>query len=316
MKNQIILHRSIKSPYSQKAMLMLDYANLDWQSVLSSKGMPRPIQEKLVGEYSRRIPVLQVGADLYCDTDMISRKIAELADKPYLDRLTHSPEIQAKMYTIEQQDWMAVLGSMSIFKFIWTYLRKIPFKDAIELLSDRGKIAKRKDIVNPLTKHSKQAWAKILEKDLRRFNAHLQNQHFLLLKDEPTAYDFTLFTSVWYLDFLNEQKILGKLDSLQNWLARMNQFSNNHIIEIAANESLNIAKTSEPLFVPDELSKSPQIGKTVAVPINDPTAGTLKATLTGILIGEDDYKYIVKRENDDVGTVHVHIPKQCYGACG
>lgn len=314
MNNQIILHRSLKSPYSQKAMLMLDYENLEWKSVLSSKGVPRPIQEKLVGEYSRRIPVLQVGADLYCDTDMIAKKIAELSGDKNLDRLNFSEEIQKENFRVEDENFMALLGSMSLWNFIVSYLKSIKLKNTFELITDRAKASR--GAVNPLKIRTKAEWAKILENDLPRLDKILEENNFLLKTDKPTFYDFTVFTSIWYMDFLNEVKILDKCTNLKAWLTRMNEFSNNHIEEINPIDSLNIAKENTPLPISDELKKSDKIGKPIAVEINDSIAGALQSKLTGILVGEDDYKYIVKRENETVGTVHVHIPKQCYGACG
>ncbi len=43
--------------------------------------MPKPKLVPLTGGY-RRIPVLQIGADVWCDTGIIVRKIEELNPEP------------------------------------------------------------------------------------------------------------------------------------------------------------------------------------------------------------------------------------------
>ncbi|UJR18377.1 hypothetical protein I4U23_005281 [Adineta vaga] len=57
---------------------------LNWRSVTIDRVPPRPHLEILAGGY-RRIPVLQVGADIYCDTQLIIRTLDRLRpDSPTL----------------------------------------------------------------------------------------------------------------------------------------------------------------------------------------------------------------------------------------
>src|SRR5215469_2835645 len=75
MPDQIILHHYDTSPFSEKARLLLGQKGLAWRSVIQPTIMPKPDLTPLTGGY-RRIPVMQVGADVYCDTQVI---LAELA---------------------------------------------------------------------------------------------------------------------------------------------------------------------------------------------------------------------------------------------
>ena len=56
---------------------------LAWQSVELPMVMPKPDLMPLTGGY-RKTPVLQVGADIYCDTSLILRELDRRFPKPPL----------------------------------------------------------------------------------------------------------------------------------------------------------------------------------------------------------------------------------------
>ena len=68
----LILHHYDTSPFSEKVRLMLGLKGLAWRSVIQPVIMPKPDLIPLTGGY-RRIPVMQIGADIYCDTQVILR---------------------------------------------------------------------------------------------------------------------------------------------------------------------------------------------------------------------------------------------------
>src|SRR5260370_12604730 len=70
----IILHHFEKSPFSEKVRVVFGLKNIGWTSVLISRIMPRPDLMPLTGGY-RRTPVMQIGADIYCDTQCIIREL-------------------------------------------------------------------------------------------------------------------------------------------------------------------------------------------------------------------------------------------------
>ena len=69
---ELILHHYDMSPFGEKVRLMLGYKQLAWRSVHIPPVMPKPDVVALTGGY-RKTPVLQVGADVYCDTALIAR---------------------------------------------------------------------------------------------------------------------------------------------------------------------------------------------------------------------------------------------------
>src|SRR5258706_5731769 len=72
--NDLILHHYDFSNFAEKARLMLGFKGVAWRGVEQPPILPKPNLAPLTGGY-RRIPVLQDGADLWCDTRLIAREL-------------------------------------------------------------------------------------------------------------------------------------------------------------------------------------------------------------------------------------------------
>src|SRR3546814_44850 len=81
--HELILHHYPTSPFAEKARLMLGFKQPSWRSVMIPPVMPKPDLTALTGGY-RRTPVLQVGADIYCDTALIARRLEAEKTTPAL----------------------------------------------------------------------------------------------------------------------------------------------------------------------------------------------------------------------------------------
>ena len=77
----IILHHYETSPYSEKVRLGLGLKGLAWASVEIPVIMPKPDLTALTGGY-RKTPVLQIGADIYCDSQLIMRELERRHPSP------------------------------------------------------------------------------------------------------------------------------------------------------------------------------------------------------------------------------------------
>ena len=74
-----ILHHYPLSPYSEKARLAMGLKGLSWGSVEIPIWTPRPKLTPMSGGY-RRTPILQIGAEFYCDTLLILSVLEKLSD--------------------------------------------------------------------------------------------------------------------------------------------------------------------------------------------------------------------------------------------
>src|SRR5688500_5659053 len=79
----IILHHYPASPFAEKIRAILGYKKLPWRSVDIPAIMPKPELTPLTGGY-RKTPVLQIGADIYCDTNLIARVLDRVQPTPGL----------------------------------------------------------------------------------------------------------------------------------------------------------------------------------------------------------------------------------------
>ena len=79
--NEIILHHYPPSPVSEKVRIALGIKRLAWRSVEIPRLPPKPDVMPLTGGY-RRTPVMQIGADIYCDSQCILRELQQRFPEP------------------------------------------------------------------------------------------------------------------------------------------------------------------------------------------------------------------------------------------
>lgn len=93
---ELILHHYDFSPFSQKIRLIFGIKNLSWRSVTIPSILPKPDLVALTGGY-RHTPVMQIGADMYCDT----RLIADELDRRFPDRPLLRPQSSGLALAVE-----------------------------------------------------------------------------------------------------------------------------------------------------------------------------------------------------------------------
>ncbi|KAJ3112193.1 hypothetical protein HDU96_004861 [Phlyctochytrium bullatum] len=81
--DEIILHYYYDSPYARKIVWALELKKIPYRVVLVSNVLPRPTTSAISGGY-RRIPILQIGADVYCDTALILDELERRFPEPSL----------------------------------------------------------------------------------------------------------------------------------------------------------------------------------------------------------------------------------------
>lgn len=79
----ILFHQYDSSPFSEKVRVCLGIKKLAWAAVDQPVIMPKPGLVALTGGY-RRIPVMQIGADVYCDSQLIVRELERRYPEPTL----------------------------------------------------------------------------------------------------------------------------------------------------------------------------------------------------------------------------------------
>ena len=83
MTDDLILHHYDASPFTQKALKMLAIKRARWRSVIQPMIAPKPDLVALTGGY-RGTPVLQIGADIFVDSQLIAAELERRIPSPSL----------------------------------------------------------------------------------------------------------------------------------------------------------------------------------------------------------------------------------------
>ena len=298
----LILHHYDLSPFSEKVRLAFGLKGLAWRSVDIPIWPPRPDTVPLTAGY-RRAPVLQVGADVYCDTLLILREIDRRCPVPSLypegsralaaalsfwwDATTFLPA--AKLTT-------SIIGDAIPAEFL---------KDRIAFMSeDFGRAASLKEL--PQNRQRVRAQMALLAEmlgDGRRF----------LFGAAPSAADLTAYHTLWFVrqNGGSEAEAMLPYAPLTGWMERIAALGHGQRTDLSPAEALEVARTAEPEPVGtfDDTGSGLRVGDAVSIlsdAANDPIRGTLAFA--------DAEEIVIRADDPRAGAVHVHFPRFGYSA--
>ncbi len=296
----IVLHHYPFSPYSEKLRALLGYTGLAWHSVITQEMPPRPLLESLAGGY-QRIPVVQLGADIFCDSNLVANELAELSNNPLLSHERSTLEIKAFIREVEATVVFAGIFSANGKALRRKAMASMSKLDLIRLLYDRFNLGRKASVSLPGAKASR----KILEAHLDNLEDRLLVNNFLF-GSELTLADFATYHPLWFVRDLGEKTFIQQYPRVNAWMDCIREYGHGKMFELAGDEALHIARDSEPRAIADVYKDSPLIGKIVNVAPTD-----YRQTVTqGELVGVTDYMWILRREDSMVGRLHVHFPRQ------
>jgi len=295
--SDFILHHYPMSPFSEKIRAMLGFTNTAWCSVETTPMPPRPTLLKLVGGY-RKIPVAQIGADLFCDTRTIATELATLSGQPRLALENCEDEIQTFVIDVELRTFFACIMAGGTRTLRQKVRASMSWPDIARLVWDRLQMS-RKSTITMNGFHG--ARIKVL-RHLSTMEEHL-GQAFLF-GTAPTHGDFAAYPGLWFLCDLAESPLLQAFPKTNAWLDRMSAFGHGTVTDMSPMQALQAAQMSQPRRIDPADQQDPLIGQQVRIAPSDygltPTAGTL--------VGRTATAWILARTEPELGTVHVHFP--------
>jgi glutathione S-transferase len=295
--SEIILHHYDLSPFAEKIRLALGLKNLPWRSVQAPMVMPKPDLVELTGGY-RRVPVMQLGADIYCDTHCIARVLDRLQPSPPLSPPGQETVEHALSRWAETTFMMAVLALFGIGGV---------FPD--EFVEDR-----RQTMVPPgtdLDQSKVVLGTKLLQisANLDRLEHQLSDGRPFLLGEEPCLADLSAFHPLMMLG-LNERTValLAPLEKVPAWSARVRAIGHGKRSELDADDAIAIARDASPAELSGEpvLPDGMEIGTPVLVLHDDYGSGNVAGTLAA----SDLHEIAVKRQTERAGELVVHFPRE------
>ncbi len=294
----IILHHYAISVFSERVRLAFGLKGLTWNSVTIPHMMPKPDLMPLTGGY-RRTPVMQIGADVYCDTLLILRKIDELHPAPSLYPESSKGLSTALAWYVDKSLFWNALGVLAD-----TLGPKIP-ADFVAERKAFGFPLGPEDVKPLLHRHLQQGathlgWLADMLADGRPF----------LLGDSVSVADLAAYSTYWVLSTQGGEEALARLpyESLRAWAARVATLGHGNPQEMSAEEALAIARDSKPELISDVGDDDPsglKAGAMVSVMADD----TGRDAVNGELLAANAQEIVIRSEHPSVGEVHIHFPR-------
>ena len=300
--SQLILHHYPTSPFAEKIRLILGYKKLAWHSVVIPMIMPKLDLTSLTGGY-RRTPVLQMGADIYCDTALIADVLEKLAPAP---SLYPSPVNGASRIVAQWADSQVFTAAMA-YNFQPSGVADV-FAGAPEA-TVQAFVADRTAMRGGAPRISLGEGTSSYKSQLRRLSDML-TEHPFLLGDAPTIADFSAYHPLWFT-LERTPSVAGILDAtplLKDWMARMKAIGHGTIEKMKSAEAVEVAKNATPVDVSQRTwvdDHGITLGSEVTI-----TADNFGLEPTpGILVAATKTRLTLRREDARAGTVHVHFPR-------
>jgi glutathione S-transferase len=297
----LILHHYDESPYAEKIRLVLGLKRLHWRSVIVPMVLPKPMLMPLTGGF-RRTPVLQIGADVYCDTLRIAAELDRRFPEPaVLDAATEGAS--------------NILGTWAERVLMWPSARYVTGmnRDALspQFFADRsamrGHAAPSMAQVERALPHQRRqlelmlGWIENLLADGRPF----------LINERVLLGDLAVYQRLWWLGALHGKaaSTLDPYPCIKAWMQRVAAPGHGTRSEMSAQDALAIAREGEPSPLPvGSDDDDPAPGTQVAVVTEDFGADPVR----GSVVRATAQEITIRREDPQLGTIHVHFPRLGY----
>jgi glutathione S-transferase len=303
---EIILHHYPLSPYSEKIRLALGLKGVPWKSVEIPVWTPRPKLTPMTGGY-RRTPILQIGAEFYCDTLHILRVVEGLGSSGSLYPKGEEALVKALSWWIEKGSFMnavcLTIGNMP----------GLPK----ELIEERRPLFRIN--LDPEELRSKRALY------LQRVNAHiawlaqaLSDGRKFILGADPSAADLSAYHPVWFARQNGGQEVnelIAFAGVIDPWYKRVAAIGHGTSSEMSPDQAIEIAKANEP----SEPHEWPPEAQNVGLCRGDwvsVTPDDYGNSVYGSLLSWAHDEIVLRHEDPSVGKVNLRFPRVGFDTLG
>jgi glutathione S-transferase len=296
--NELLFHHYDASPFSEKIRVIFGIKGLRWRAVPQPSVMPKPHLMPLTGGY-RRIPVLQIGADVWCDSQAIVRVLDRLHPAPTLYPGASEGVCQAFSLWADRLLFFAAVPVL--FGAIGPAVPRAFIEDRTKLMGGRMDFAEVMES-GGAAKEQLRAHAALLDAQLRDGRA-------FLLGDAPSLADAAAYHPVWFLRGMPPTAgAFSTMPRVEAWAERVKALGHGTRDTCTPEEALAIARAATPTAMPAADPDEPN-GLAPGIPVQvipddygfDPVCGEL--VTSGV------HEVAVRRSDPEVGDVVVHFPR-------
>lgn len=296
---EVILHNYPLSPYAEKVRKALGIKRLAWRSVTIPMIMPKPDLIPLTGGY-RKTPVMQIGADIYCDSQLILRELERRFPEPSLYRGTDAGTANALSFYLDRTLFSPVVG-------LAFGLSPKALPDGFA--EDRTKMMGRELNLERL----KQAVPMLLDQLRPQFawiEAMLVDGRAYLCGEHPTTVDCSAYHLCWFIttNVNRATPPLGELSKLHAWMQRMERIGHGTPTDMDSKEALAIAKAATPQNEERTDANDP-FGRKLGMRVQVAPDDIGRDPVLGELVSLSTYEVVIRRTDPQVGEVAVHFPR-------
>lgn len=292
---ELILHNNIRSMFSEKVRRVLAYKRLDWTDVQVPGLPPKTHFVPLTGGY-RRMPALQIGADVYCDSALIVQKLEEIAPDP-----TVFPEESAGAARMIA-DWadhrVAMQSIIAVFPDFLVHASEEFIKDRTALVADFA--PERVAVLAPHMLAQIGQFARIMDQALAE-TAYVAGARFSVA--DASCFHVLAFAR-------NSPRVFAAIQPfprILDWMARIEAFTPPQITHQEPHYALAAALAAEPV----DIGGAPRegdpfaLGQVVSISADD----YAKEQIIGPIVKLTQNEIAVGSHGDQVGDIAIHFPR-------
>ena len=301
--HDIILHHYEFSTFSEKIRTALGFKQLAWRSVDIPGMPPRPLLSPLTGGY-RRAPVLQVGADIYCDTHAIIAALDRICPEPALLPSGSKGLARSIGFAWERQMWIPTIGVL--VHYIGEHIPP-------EFHKDRKEGYLGIDISKEAMAPQFQEHVQFVRAQIAWLVQALEGRRFIL-GDAPSAADLACWQTIFLLrkNCPPEVDELLGLAPLRGWYDRIVALGHGASTPMTSEEAFEVATRATPAPVTHLPVDGDPGGLKDGTQVRVTPDDNARVPVTGTLVAADAFEVVIHRRDEQAGDLHIHFPRLGY----
>jgi glutathione S-transferase len=304
--SEIILHNYPQSPVAEKVRVALGIKGLTWRNVEIPRLPPKPMLTPLTGGY-RRTPVMQIGADIYCDTQCIIRELERRHSKP-----SFMPTPDAGLMWCLSRWTDGAMFDLTVKIVLGSAGDDLP-QDFAE---DRGRLYLGENWAEELKAANAQLPHLVsqIRAPFTWLNGQLSDGRKFLLGAEPAAIDAQVYYAVWFLRgrWSDGPTLLSEFPNLVRWEDNVRALGHGTASDMRPEEAIARAAALQPSADVGVAPNDPQGLETGMQVVISPDVDGGEQPVAGRVRSASAETIVVDRTEDGIGNICVHFPRAGY----